>query len=87
MLFPLDVSTAKLARNGRCATVLLRDSENGIATVDSSHGGMPRMSIAVTVCLGDPLGGERPLNAAKSTVLTQTRYGTAHPEWVENALW
>ena len=27
------------------------------------------------------------MNAAKSTVLTQTRYGTAHPEWVENTLW
>ena len=27
------------------------------------------------------------MNTAKSTALTQTRYGTAHPEWVENALW
>jgi hypothetical protein len=27
------------------------------------------------------------MNAANATVLTQTRYGTAHPEWVENALW
>jgi len=27
------------------------------------------------------------MNAEKSTVLTQTRYGTAHPEWVESALW
>ena len=27
------------------------------------------------------------MNAANATALTQTRYGTAHPEWVENALW
>ena len=27
------------------------------------------------------------MNAANATALTQTRYGTAHPEWVENTLW
>ena len=27
------------------------------------------------------------MNAGNSKVLAQTRYGTAHPEWVENTLW